>query len=786
MRRIDCGTSGSSNPAHAVSWDDVKLDSVWRAVVDVFKPGASPRPAQVAALRDHRVLDSRRHLIIAAPTNAGKSLVGLLVLLDAVRRGGRALLIEPLRAIAREKAEDLQAVASQLSELLGRSISVRVSTGDYRLDEETFVTPPPASAELVIATPERVDAIMRNPDHDPWVNSIGAVCVDEAHLVSSPRRGPTLECVITSFLGLPAPPRLVLLSASLGDLDRASAWLAPCDVVRVTGREPPLRKEVWELGDADDANDVVVAFARDVLGDPSASMLVFVYQTRSAEHLGGLLQASLGPAAGEAGALAYHAQMSVVRREHVRSAFQAGRSRCVVTTTALGLGVNLPATHVIVRDAVFPGVGRLDAVDLLQMMGRAGRADRAGHAVVVVRPTDAWNAEELARELRRERLPDLTSAFDARGDGRRDRRQRAGDDVALTAPRVAALLARYPDAGVLEADLRAFFERSLGGSSVVPRLHGALAWLADPARLLAFRDDQRRYRLTALGLRATRTVLPLEIAAGFAQLIRDVLSIDTMDKLLARWRPLDHLILLELLSDRSLSLRPFSSALVEHVDVWMEKTPARTPLVYREWIAGQRGGSRAAEVLGSLGLPTRNEGDEDKAARRQAYLATFRALVLYERGQGVSVENLERRWGVMGLEGIEERWRDDHLWLLAGLAKILDLRCFYAHLREHCGADTERIHRVKGLLREMRNQAFELQEDLKYCSPLGPVLRGIRRTALAKNGPAIGVQTIRRLEEAGYRTVADLARLSVNDLVGAGVRRDRAESIRTYLRRRLQ
>src|SRR5207245_10497984 len=76
---------------------------------------------------------SRRHVILAAPTNAGKSLVGLLALLDGVRQGGRALLVAPLRAIAREKADELAAVAPGLADVLGRPVTVRISTGDYRL-----------------------------------------------------------------------------------------------------------------------------------------------------------------------------------------------------------------------------------------------------------------------------------------------------------------------------------------------------------------------------------------------------------------------------------------------------------------------------------------------------------------------------------------------------------------------------------------------------------------------------------------------------------------------------
>ena len=134
---------------------------------------------------------------------------------------------------------------------------------------------PPDEGEVVVATPERFEAILRNADHDEWLTSIGAVCIDEAHLISSPRRGPTLECLITRLLCLPAPPRLVLLSATLGDVERACSWLSPCDAIVVEDRQPPLRKEVGELEPDEDANGAVVALVEEALADPLANVLVF-------------------------------------------------------------------------------------------------------------------------------------------------------------------------------------------------------------------------------------------------------------------------------------------------------------------------------------------------------------------------------------------------------------------------------------------------------------------------------------------------------------------------------
>lgn len=779
MKLISCGTSGTSALDSKLSWASLDLEEVWQQVVQVMQPETMPRPLQVLALGEHRILEHRQNLIVSAPTNSGKSLIGLLVLLDAVHRGRRALLLEPLRALAREKADELERLITPLGTVFGKQLSVRISTGDYRLENELLSAPPP-DGEIVVATPERIEALLRNPDNLKWLETVGAVCVDEAHLVNSSHRGPTLEYLITSLLCLPLPPRLVLLSATLGNIERAQSWLSPCNVVRVTQRQPPLEKWVIEVDKDEDVNTIVLDQVTEQLQEPGVQVIIFVYQTRSTQHLAKLLSDRLGDQAGGAGALAYHSQMSQQQREQVRQSFVSGQSRVIVTTTALALGINLPATHVLIRDNTFPGAGRLEASELLQMMGRAGRGDRSGQAFVLVKPGDDWQVEELVSSLRLEELPSLGSALDQE----LNRAARAGDMPAI-APQVAALLSRWQEQGATLEELKAFLMRSLGGQALVSQLRTTLNWLE--SRLLAYREpEQNRYHLTVLGKKATQAVLPLPIAASYAQLVRDLMSVDPQDELLGQWRSLDHLLVLDLLSERPPNLRRYSAKLVQQVESWCEAHPAQTPLLFRKWIWGQVGSSRAIEIMGSLGLQAPKAGKgKDEWAHRMGYVAMLRVIVLWERSQGVRLEEVERRFSVQGLEGIEERWRDDQLWLLSGLAKLLDVRTFYYHLRESCQADFQRVKRVKRCLRQMEQQIYGLRGQLKYCSPLGSLLCEIRRLA-PKGKPKIGFQSIRKLEEAGISSLKELMLLGIEDLVSLGVQRRLAGQVRAYLCRRMQ
>lgn len=775
MKRFDAGCS-EPIPEPLESQAEHRLNGRWSAIVEAFLQGRPLRPIQRKALLDARILESRQHLVISAPTNSGKSLIGHLLLLDAVMQGRRAVLLEPLRALAQEQADELtERLASLGPSVLASVPKIRISTGDYRLESEFLSDAPPSEGEIIVATPERLDAIMRDPSHDAWIQSIGTVVVDEAHLLGDARRGPTLELLVATMLSLQVPPRIALLSATIGCPEALGEWLRPCQIISSNARTP-LWKEVWQLENGEQADEILCLALREALEDPSNVALVFVYRREAAEALARKLSVSYGiPSAG------YHSGQSAAERARIRAEYLAGRYRCVVTTTALAMGVNLPATHVFVRDTTFFGHGDLTTAELIQILGRAGRGDRAGRGVVLLRPNDSWAPEQLAAALRGEVLPPLQSSFaECSRDGRGSSRDRGEEITISAAALVAACLARRADQGLSTDDLTSLLGNTLGGRALVSRLEPAIRWLSSPTRVIAYRDEQGRYHLTALGRAGVRAMLPLPYIAGVGQLVRDLLSLDPQAKLLGRWTTLDHLFLASLLSDRSPHLRRFSESLANQIDGWLESRPAgEKSLLFVEWVMGTEETTKADELWGSLGLAKSAAG----VARKRAYMAMLSAAILDERSRGASLEDLERRWCLSGLEGVEESWRDTVIWLLSGHVALFEVRAFYHHLRESCSASHEQIRAVKQVLGRMRRQAYDLMERLKYCSPLGPIMRGVRQT-LRREGPSVGVGTIRKLEAAGFTSLHDLAHADIETLCAAGVQRRFAKQILAYVRRR--
>jgi superfamily II DNA/RNA helicase len=784
MKRLDAGTVSATPPSSSVA-GVLPVDQRWAAIIGTLCRMRPLRPAQLQAIAQHGILESRQNVVICAPPNSGKSLIGHLLLLDAVLRGRRAILLEPLRALAQEQADELTELVALLpAGTLSKPPRVSISTGDYRLEGELPDGAPPKEGEIIVATPERLDAIVRNPGNAEWMSSVGAIVIDEAHLLSDPRRGPTLELLVASMLSMPAPPRIALLSATVGDPERLREWLAPCQLITSTARTA-LNREVWELDEADTPDEVLASAIRDALMEPDSAIVVFVYRRQAADVLAQELEASLGIPVNS-----YHSGQSANQRMRNRSEFQSGGCRCLVSTTALAMGVNLPATHIFVRDSTFFGFGKLRVDELLQILGRAGRGERRGCGVVLLRSGDDWDADELANLLLTESLPPLRSSFEvpAKSYGNRSPTREDPRDIAA-AGLIASCLARAGDVGVPKVQIAKLIGNTLGAPSLATRVDSSLRWLTEPSHAIAFSTEQQQFRLTALGQAGVRSMLPLNYLAGLGRLLRDLISLDTDARFLHRWSALDHLVLASVLSDRAPKLRRFSEALVSQIDGWHENLPVdEKSLLFAEWIMGAAGVSKVDELFGSLGIPL---GPKHlitaDSARKRAYVAMLAAIVLDERARAVPLADIERRWGLTALEGTDESWRDSTLWLIAGHANLLDVRAFYHHLREHCAATPEQVKATKQTLARMRSQAYDLLEGLKYCSPLGAILRGIRSiVGTTANGPLAGLATIRKLEAAGISNLAQIRTLSVDALVQVGLQKRYAKQIRAYIDRRMR
>ncbi len=377
-------------------------------------------PPQAQAVRAG-LLQGRESLVVASPTASGKTLIAELCALMCFFQGrGKTAYLVPLRALAREKYEELSARYSRLG------LRVAYSTGDYDRPEPWL-----ARADLVVATNEKMDSLVRHRAR--WLQELALVVADEVHLIGEPYRGPTLEVVLTKLRSMNPGLRLLALSATVPNAPEIASWLG-ARLLRSNWRPVPLREGVY-YQDAIFFSDGSTHEVRPLQGQPVLALildalraggqcLVFVNTRRAAEALAkragpllsreylqeeelralqGLAQELLRAVSeptGQCRRLAqctaqgmafHHAGLSAEQRRLVEDAFRAGRLKALAATTTLAMGLNLPSRRVVVKDwwRYRPGLGMspLRAAEVKQMLGRAGRPglDPFGEGILVAR-----------------------------------------------------------------------------------------------------------------------------------------------------------------------------------------------------------------------------------------------------------------------------------------------------------------------------------------------------------------------------------------------------------------
>ncbi|MHA1576414.1 MAG: DUF5814 domain-containing protein, partial [Candidatus Thorarchaeota archaeon] len=89
----------------------------------------------------------------------------------------------------------------------------------------------------------------------------------------------------------------------------------------------------------------------------------------------------------------YHGGLSYMQRRSVEHQFEKQRYACVVTTAALGAGVDLPASQVIFESLAM-GADWLSTAEFEQMLGRAGRLGKhdRGKVYIIVQPERKYHS----------------------------------------------------------------------------------------------------------------------------------------------------------------------------------------------------------------------------------------------------------------------------------------------------------------------------------------------------------------------------------------------------------
>ena len=336
----------------------------------------------IQARATHVLMDGNHDLIVAASTAGGKTEAAFLPLLSQVLddpsegSGFDILYVAPLKALITDQARRLDDICREAD------VPITPWHGDVSSSIKARATKRPRGVLLI--TPESLEAlfIRRGLEITRLFGATRAVILDELHSVLDSERGIQMRSLLTRLeIALNRPIRRVGLSATLGDMELAKAYLrpdSPGDVEQIVAKggsaELQIQLRGYVAGDKDDngpsATDAIAQHlfehvrGSDNLVFAGARQTVEIYSDRlrtlcEKEHL----PQEFYP---------HHASLSREHRDFVERRLKDGNApTTAICTSTLELGIDIGDVAC---------VGQIGApfsvASLRQRLGRSGRRPR--------------------------------------------------------------------------------------------------------------------------------------------------------------------------------------------------------------------------------------------------------------------------------------------------------------------------------------------------------------------------------------------------------------------------
>ncbi|XP_063208405.1 DNA polymerase theta isoform X1 [Chroicocephalus ridibundus] len=404
---------------------------------------------QAECLMLGQVLEGK-NLVYSAPTSAGKTLVAeLLILKRVLETRKKALLILPFVSVAKEKKRYLQALFQEVDVRVEGYMGSMSPAGRF------------SALDVAVCTIEKANGLINRLIEENKMDSLGVVVVDELHMLGDPHRGYLLELLLTKVryvtekvakrqVKMTSPRfdgvQIVGMSATLPNLGLLASWL-DAELYCTDFRPVPLKEWVKIGSKIYDSSmnlvrefqpklqlkgdeDHVVSLCYETVCD-GRSVLLFCPSKNWCEKLADIIArefyslqqaensaktSALAPVVVDRegidevldqlkrsisgldsvlqrtlpwGVAFHHAGLTFDERDIIEGAFRQGLIRVLAATSTLSSGVNLPARRVIIRTPMFGGK-LLDILTYKQMAGRAGRkgVDTEGESILVCKPSE--------------------------------------------------------------------------------------------------------------------------------------------------------------------------------------------------------------------------------------------------------------------------------------------------------------------------------------------------------------------------------------------------------------
>ena len=358
-------------------------------------------------------------MVIGAPTGSGKTVLFELAIIRMLMQAeahSQAVYMGPSKALIAERVRDWKQRLGPLD----------IAVADLTGDTNKWDVRAAKNAKIIVTTPDKWDMVTRRKSEQAkLLANVRLVLIDEVHLLRD-SRGPRLEAVVSRMKIYGNDIRFIALSATVPNIQDVAEWLGSAEKpARVFSfgeeyRPVPLQKFVYGYPRNEAAgyngkalNQKLIPLIRE--HGKSKPVLIFV-ATRNAtiqcaEHLAqayakmrdgserlpwprpspgssSRLDHPKLAATVQQGVAFHHAGLSQQDRKRIEEMFLQGVISILCSTSTLAIGTNLPAHTVIVRGTQIYDDNdwrELSELDLIQMLGRAGRPsfDKEGCAIIM-------------------------------------------------------------------------------------------------------------------------------------------------------------------------------------------------------------------------------------------------------------------------------------------------------------------------------------------------------------------------------------------------------------------
>ncbi len=387
-----------------------------KEIVQFLKSKGIVKPTPIQEKAIPILLEGKQNSLLLAPTGSGKTEAALLPLLNRLQQmskqkelfGFYIIYITPLKALNRDVFKRIQ----ELCEHLGLTVDVRHGDTTQYVRRKQAIYPP----NLLITTPESLQAILPGKRLKYHLRTVFAVIVDEVHDLAGSKRGSQLSLGLERLEHLIGSGIMrVGLSATVGNPKEVAQLLGGKRVIKTVwagydNRKVDLKVEMPSPTDqhkkmARKLSYPLHSVARletivDLI-DKHQSTLVFTNTRSFAEVLGAKMRVLNPPFTFDV----HHGSLSKNARLTAEDNLKTGVSKAIIATSSLELGIDIGQADLVIQYSSSREVSRL-----VQRVGRSGHGIGRTSKGIVISTINLDDISEAGIIIRRAKLNKVENA----------------------------------------------------------------------------------------------------------------------------------------------------------------------------------------------------------------------------------------------------------------------------------------------------------------------------------------------------------------------------------------